>query len=57
MILKKKNFLYFEVKDKELNMIIQGLPSEHAGQNTKSNVENLSKKTECLAADSVHETK
>ena len=38
-------------------MIIQGLPSEHAGQNTKSNVENLSKKTECLAADSVHETK
>ena len=54
---KKKNLLNFEVKDKELNMIIQGLPSEHSGQNTKSNVENLSEKTESLAADSVHETK
>jgi len=53
----RKNLLNFEVKDKELNMIIQGLPSEHSGQNAKSNAENLSKKTECLAADSVHETK
>jgi hypothetical protein len=39
-----KKVLDFEVKDRQLNVIIQGLPSERPGQNAKSNAEFLFEK-------------